>query len=191
MTPPDSTPSCEDVLDAYAVEPDHGRATLEQYLRDYPQYAAELVDLSRELARHLPVSTAPLSSEDQSLIESAWQRHVGGVFNTAADPFAALTVVDLRAIARQLDVPRQILAAFRERKVIVASIPRRFLECLATAMNTQVESVLNALSVPPALAPARSYKADTKPESDPQVTFERLLADAGVTGDQRARLTAD
>ena len=46
-----SAPSREDVLDAFAVEPNHERNTLERYLRDYPQYAAELVDLSRELSR--------------------------------------------------------------------------------------------------------------------------------------------
>jgi hypothetical protein len=191
MTQPDFTPSCEDVLDAYAVEPDHSRATLEKYLRDYPQYAAELVDLSRELARDAPVNTAPLSAEDRNMIESAWRRHLGGVSHFQVDPFETLSVTDLRAIAKQLGVPRQVLAAFRERKVVVSSIPRRFLEGLAAAMNTHVEAVLNTLSLPPALESARSFKADAKPQSDPQVAFERLLTDAGVTDDQRTRLMAD
>ena len=35
MKPATSKLSCEDVLNAFAVEPSHERATLERYLRDY------------------------------------------------------------------------------------------------------------------------------------------------------------
>jgi len=191
MTSPNPTPSCEDVLDAFAAEPDHGQSTLDHYLRNYPQYATELVELSQELAQPLAVNTAPLSEEDYQRIELAWLRHLDGFSNSVLDPFASLTVANLRAIAKQLNVPRQILAAFRERKVIASSIPKPFLGNLAAAMNTQIETVLKALSLPPTSELARSYKADTKPETDLQVTFEQLLKDASVAEDQRARLMAD
>ena len=49
MTPSADKPSRQDVLDAFAVEPHTGRATLERYLRDYPELATELLDLSRML----------------------------------------------------------------------------------------------------------------------------------------------
>ena len=49
MMPADSRPSREDVLYAFAVEPTSGRETLERYLRDYPEYTTELIDLSYDL----------------------------------------------------------------------------------------------------------------------------------------------
>lgn len=191
MTPPDSSPTCDDVLNAFAVEANHDRPTLERYLRDYPQYAAELVDLSQELARDLPVSTVPLSGEDQSMIDSAWERHIGRV-SDPGDPFASLTLIQWRAAANELGVPRQILSAFRERKVIATSVPRSFLERLAATMNTTVDWWRDALALLLMLVPAfRQYKADARPAVDHQVTFERLLADAQITGEQRSFLLAE
>ena len=43
-------PNREDVLDALAMEQECDRETLERYLRDYPEFAVELIDLSRELS---------------------------------------------------------------------------------------------------------------------------------------------
>jgi hypothetical protein len=67
--------SRKDVLYSFAVEPDLGRKTLERYILTYPEYAAELVDLSYELSKKDYESDAPLSDEDKALINKAWQRH--------------------------------------------------------------------------------------------------------------------
>jgi hypothetical protein len=64
MSPAGERPSREAVLDAFAVESEPDRSTLERYLRLYPEYAAELVDLSRELSRETS-KTAP-SAADQA-----------------------------------------------------------------------------------------------------------------------------
>ena len=53
MSPAATRPSRESVLDAFAVESEPGRSTLERYLRLYPEYAGELIDLSRELSREV------------------------------------------------------------------------------------------------------------------------------------------
>ena len=45
--------SRDDVLYAFAIEEDMGHDTLVNYLTAYPQYASDLVDLSRELSRTL------------------------------------------------------------------------------------------------------------------------------------------
>lgn len=191
MNAPESFPSREDVLGAFAVEADHGRATLERYLRDYPQYAGDLIDLSHELAQHVDVSTAPLSAEDESLITSAWRRHTASGHQPLVDPMARLTVPELRTVAQQLGVPRQILAAFRERKVIIASVPRAFLARLASLLGTPLEELQNTLARAPTLELARSYKADEKPQTEPPATFEQLLTDACVPQDQRAALLSE
>lgn len=69
------TGSKQDVLDDFAVDW-KGKATLERYLRDYPQFAEELIDLAFELDRpETPASEKPLSAEDQAVIDEAWQRY--------------------------------------------------------------------------------------------------------------------
>jgi hypothetical protein len=191
MSPAVRQPSREDVLDAFAVEPNPGRKTLERYLRDYPSYASELVDLSRELSGNICDYEVSLSAEDQALIESAWQRHVDAAPKVVSDPFAALSVTELRQVAKQLDVPRQIITAFRERRVIVSSVPRRFLGRLAEAVNSTADIVVATLTLQPGPALARTYKSDSKPAANAAVTFERLLIDAGVPEEKRALLMSD
>lgn len=190
MSPAGERPSRESVLDAFAVESEPGRSTLERYLRLYPEYAGELIDLSRELSREACEDAAPLSAADQTLIDAAWSQHAKVVPAAAADPFAVLTVDDWRTVAQVLDVPRQVVTALRERRISLVSIPRRFLQRLAEAVRSSVEQL--ELSWEPApLVVARSYKADSKPAVGEQVTFEQVLIDAGVPAEKRARLLSE
>lgn len=189
MSPAAKRPSRESVLDAFAVESEPGRSTLERYLRLYPEYAGELVDLSRELSREVCDDTAPLSAADQALIDGAWTQHAAAMPAATVDPLASLTVDDWRAVAQRLDVPRQVVTALRERRVSRVSIPRRFFGKLAEAVSSTVAQL--ELSWGPAQLAARSYKADAKPTVGEQVTLEQVLIDAGVPAEKRARLLAE
>jgi hypothetical protein len=183
-------PSRESVLDAFAVESEPGRSTLERYLRLYPEYTEQLIDLARELSRESCENAAPLSAADEALIDAAWSRHTKAVPAAASDPFAALTVDDRRTVAQVLDVPRQVVTALCERRVSLSSIPRRFLTMLAEAMRSSVAQLESSWRPAPLLV-ARSYKADSKPAAGDQVTFEQVLIDAGVPPEKRARLLAE
>jgi hypothetical protein len=191
MNPNAHRPSREEVLDAFAVESSHGREILEHYLREYPHFATDLVDLSRELSRVSGEAEGPMSQQEQAMIEAAWHQHARLETKSAKDPFSALSVTRLREIALQLDVPRQVVTAFRERRVVAASVPRQFLTRMATVLNCTVDLLVNTLSTPPGSGLARSYKADVKPLVQTAVTFERLLIDAGVSEEKRTILLAD
>lgn len=191
MSDPNSNAALDDVLDAFAVEPTPGRDTLERYLRRYPQFANELIDLSRELHRELPTETGPETPEDHARIEAAWRRHREGTLQALSDPFSALSTDELRALANTLDVPRQVITAFRDRKVILSSVPRRFLARLAAGLNRSLDALLPALPTTSALAGARSHKSEVKPSDSEPVTFERVLIDAGVPQEKRARLLVE
>lgn len=192
MTPSTDQPSRENVLYAFSVEPDVGRATLERYLKAYPQYAEDLVDLSYEILRAFEdEDESTLSAEDQLLIDGAWRSFQKAAPEGVSDPFAELSVTELREIARRVDVPRQVITAFRERRVLVESVPGRFLSQLATAMNSTVEGLLNALAFSPTPQLGRSYKADVKPSAEARISFERLLVDAGVSDEKRDVLLTD
>lgn len=183
-------PSRESVLEAFAVESEPGRATLERYLRLYPEYATELVDLSLELSCEAYEYYAPLSPGDESLIDAAWAKHVAATPTATTDPFTSLTIDDWRTVAQRLDVPRQVVTALRERRVSLASIPQLFLQKLAEAMNSTVSQLESAWE---AACPhlARSYKADCKPATGTQISLEQVLIDAGVPADKLARLLAE
>jgi hypothetical protein len=181
----------EEVLDAFAVEPDADGATLERYLRDYPEYAASLVDLSRERSRFVRENKEPLTAEDEAKTNEAWEKYVEYAQKIVADPLAALSVEKLRTIAARLDVPRQIVTAFRERRVDVASVPRRFLARFAEAVDTTVEAFTSALTISSGQSFARSYKAVDRPRAAAAVTFEQLLIEAGISEEKRAALMAD
>ncbi len=64
----------KDVLYAFSMEPSQSHDMLKKYLQDYPQYAAELIDLSYELSRELD-EDRPLSDEDRALIDSALAKY--------------------------------------------------------------------------------------------------------------------
>ncbi|MCP3440661.1 hypothetical protein [Bradyrhizobium sp. CCGUVB14] len=190
MSPAGARPSREDVLDAFAVETIPDRATLERYLRLYPEYAAELVDLSRELGRECHDETGPLTADDSKLLDAVWARHAAALPTAATEPFAALTADDWRKVARRLDVPRQVVTALRERRVLLISIPKRFLQMFADAAGSTIALVEAAWGSPESYL-ARSYKADSKPTVGEQVTLEQVLIEAGVPAEKRIRLLSE
>lgn len=190
--PTDFQPSSEDVLYAFAVEPISGRNTLEQYLRDYPQYAAELIDLSYELSREIYEREMPLSDEDLALIDSGWERYANAVANEIIDPLISMSVDQQRKLAQILDVPRQVISAFRERKVELASVPNPFLEHFASIVNSTVEIMFgNVTRLSPKTGLSTSYKADDRPTAQTSITFEQLLIEANVPPEKLALLMKD
>ena len=189
MKPGTSTLSSEDVLNAFAVEPAHDRSTLERYLREFPQFAIELAHLSHELSR-TAVKAPSLSANDKAKIDEAWKRYSSFSPPSAVNILAALSVPQLRELAIRLDVPRQIISAFREHRVVVSSIPQRFLSRFAAALDASVEQVTAVLRLPLEATCVRSHKSDEKPIMAAPATFEQLLIEAQVPEDKRAELMA-
>lgn len=190
MSADNARPSRESVLDAFAVESEHGRATLQRYLELYPEYAGELVDLSREFNRAKVIDLEALSPAEQALVEAAWSKHKAAVSTKTAAALTVLTADEWRAVAQELDVPRQVVTALREKRIALSSIPRRFLGRLADATRSSIDQ-LEAFWSAGQFAGARSYKADGKPSIGSQATFEQALIDAGVPAEKRAALLAE
>ena len=191
MSRPAPEPSRRDVLGAFAVEADTGRATLERYLREYPQFATELLDLSRILDSPIWDEETPLSPEDKARIDAAWLRHAAAAPEVLTDPFSSLSVQERRNVAERLGVPRQVLTAFRNRRVIMSSVPGPFLSRLAELLKTAPEQLVRTLSLPAAPVPAQSYRSEGTPVASEPVSFERVLIDAGVPEDTRAELMSE
>jgi len=185
------TPQLEDILDAFAMEATHAKATLDRYLTAHPQFAADLIDLSRELLRAEVPADVDLAPGDAAKIDAAWARHAAARPQLAADPFAALSPTRSREVATELGVPRQVIAAFRERRIELASVPGAFLRRLAGALAASFDDFVAWMTPPPGNALARSYRSDGQPNAAAQVSFERILIDAGVSEADRASLLRD
>jgi hypothetical protein len=181
-----SVPTEDEVLDAFAVEPNHDAATIRHYLQAYPQYAEALVDLSRELSRELS-EDEPLSDREIARIDDAVRRYVGG---PSSARFAPPTVEQCRAAAKELRVPRQVITAILECKVEVETISRRTRERLAAQFNATLEGMVEALSGSQ-MSTSRSYKADKRPFVGEKVSFERVLREAGVSEETIADLASE
>ena len=188
--------SAEDVLFAFSVEPRHDRQTLERYLKSYPQFADDLLDLSHELRISASLGPADVLAEDEASFQAAWQQYsavapqgvpsasVGDLFNR----FKGKTFV---ALAEALLIPRSVLVALRDRLVVPSSIPTGFIRRFAQAAGATVDSVQQYLTLPPITSAAANFKADQKPETQAQVTFEALLAQSNLTAEQTAALQKD
>jgi hypothetical protein len=191
-TPANSPPSKEDVLYAFAMEATSGRDTLEQYLRDYPRYAAELIDLSYELSCEVDENEMPLSAEDRALIDSAWERHAEALPNEIVDPLMSMSVAQQQELAQILDIPRQVILAFRERRVDLTSVPSCFLDRFASMANSTVEIMFgNVTRLSPKTGLSTSYKADDRPTTQTPITFEQILIEANVSPEKLALLMQD
>lgn len=182
--------SLEDVLESFSVESEVGAATLKRYLGAYPAFAADLIDLSREISRTTIDDAAPLSVDDQRLIGSAITRIQIAPGKAAMDPLANLSAQRMREISKALSVPRQVVLAFQERAVIGASVPQRFLNQFAALMQYSAQQLLAALAQPQAAAKG-SYKSERRPNDEAKVTFEQVLRNADLSDGEIAALMED
>jgi hypothetical protein len=65
--------AAEDILAAFAVEPNHDKTTLDWYLKAYPDLTSELLELALELEFD-DVDDAPLDL-DSPLVVASWRRY--------------------------------------------------------------------------------------------------------------------
>jgi hypothetical protein len=192
MTSNSPAMSVEDVIDQFMMEDEHDGDTLERYVRAHPQFALQLIDLSRLIANPNVEDDNPLSATDQSRIDAAWITHSAARPATSAndDPFATLIGARGKAMSVTLGVPRQVITCFRERKIDPSTVPPPILRHFAGEFELPLAHVIAAMQLPAQVSTGRSYKAHGKPGRGEQISFEQVLIDAGVSDADRARLLA-
>jgi hypothetical protein len=181
--------SLMEVLDAFAVEPAHDRTTLERYLRDYPQYASPLCQLSFELNR-TDLAEAMLKAADEDLVSRAWSRRVSTYGARAVNPLAGLSPAERGSLARDLGIKLQVMSMFREARIALETVPAGFMRRFAERLHTSVDTLLGGLAVP-APATAQAFKADERPATEHGIIFERALRESGAKEDEISALMQD
>lgn len=151
----------------------------------FDQYLKEAGEDGSELERRATDAIGAALARHESAAAS------GSPAPTIQDKLAALSVAQQREVALQLGVPRNVVTAFRERRVIPTTVPRTFLSRLASAIAMLADELLAVLSAPPAPQASHQHKSDEKPQAPTQATFEQLLKDGGVSPERRAELLRD
>jgi len=193
MTAENAKPGEEEVLLAFSVEPTHDGKTLERYLKEYPEHATALVECSNELM------IASIRSDEEAVtsevaVDRAWLRFQTAV-NTpddtiATNPFAKLNRTALRSLAKRLDITNLLLVRLRDRGIDVATIPRRFVQKLATELGATADAVMTYLSSPPGMVSNHSFRSTGKPTVTAQVSFEYAIETSQLTQAQQEALKA-
>nr|WP_303684079.1 hypothetical protein [Brevundimonas naejangsanensis] len=194
MTSTSPAMTLDGVLEQFMMEDAHDGATLARYVRAYPQFALQLIDLSRLIATpDAQDSEEPLSAPDQSRIDAAWIIHKAAVPapSTDDDPFAALTGARGKAVAVRFGVPRQVITGFREHRVDPSTVPAPIARVFADEFDLPLAHVIAAMHRPTAMLVGRSFKAENKPGAAGKISFEQLLIDAGMSDADRVRLLAN
>jgi len=181
----------DEVLDDFALEVEKDSDALERYIARHPELALDLVDVARDVMRRPAPTPAPLSRREESLIDAGCRRVLQAAAPVTSPALRGRSVGDLRSIAAALGLPRQVLSALAGGRAIFTTIPECFLVRLAEAAGATLERVRAELDVPAPLALASSFKADRPLTAAEQVPFERLLIDAGLSPEDRARLLSD
>lgn len=185
----------EDVLLAFTAEPDHGRTTLEDYVRRYPLHAEAITALAVDLMLAPQRDQSSYSPTDVA-VDRAWQafsavaipletKSVGAVYNL----IGALPNKDFRALAARVGANTLFLSQLRDRTIDLATIPSRFIEHLAKELAVTVAAVMEDLGRPPsAVATSERFKAEVKPRAGDRITFEQAIQNSNLDPDQQRKL---
>ena len=188
-----SRPGEEEVLLAFSVEPTHDHKTLEQYLREYPEHTKALVACSIEFMVDATRSyEVAVTSEDA--VDHAWQRFQSTVELpgdvSVINPFATLNPTAYKSLAKKLHINNLLLVRLRDRAIVAATIPRRFVQGLASELGSTVESVMDYLRSPPAMVSGHSFRSSVKPAVTEQISFAEAIEKSQLTPAQQDALKA-
>lgn len=178
----------DEILGAFSVEPVHDLATLKSYLKRYPQFAEDLVELSF-LISDLTEDDVPLSEHDQNRVESACSRIQRPSSSPTITVLARLKERSVE-VASTLGVPRQVVTALRECVVDVSTLTQRVASSVARQLEVSVDEFRIALAGPEQSAP-RLYRSDHPPRSSGKVSFEQVLREANVPEQKIVELLQD
>ena len=188
-----SITSEEEVLLAFSVEPKHDRETLAQYLREHPEHAKALVTCSIELMVDSKRCDEVVMTSESS-VDRAWQRFQNAVSDPddvlAENPFATLNPGSCRSLAKKLNITNLLLVRLRDRAIIATTIPRTFVQMLATELGASAEAVMDYLQSPPAMVSNHSFRSAVKPAVAEQISFTEALELSQLTPAQLNDLKA-
>lgn len=171
----------EDIFSDFAMEEALTPEVLNAYITRYPQLAVELTDLFHDLA------IADLSAAAE-LMPLELKPTNAFLADGLAAVSAALSGDGLRSLARELGLPRDFVAGFRDVKVRLGSVPASVLTNLARAIEVRTQYLIAYLQQSNGTPRAVAFKADGKPQASSVMEYDDFVDSLGLTDAEAAAL---
>lgn len=201
MMPMDRRPSREDVLMDFATAQDGAAGErLEAFVRRFPEYEAELVELAEELG-WVDWDDAPdCAAVDEAMAQAALERFArveAGLVSTpatpaaaAADPFAALDPRGFRRAATAFGASVMFIGRLKDRLIQAEDLTTGFVARLAQVLDTRADALAAFLSGPPRVTAGMRFKADGKPQAMKKQSLAEALDSSNLTAEQKRHLSS-
>lgn len=201
-------PTLDQVLFEFMTENENPtREALTEWIRRYPQYERELVDLAVDwFQMSLPLpSGSPVEDEaavvargvnyvHQFLLEEEAHRQM---LPKPSRPFlgfikeAKTLHISLDQIAERVGLTPALLAAVDQRMMRYASLPAELVQGLVDVLGRDLPTGSLYLQMQPAIPGRQRFKSDQTPQVSEQVDFfDEVRADPDLTEEQRQRWLA-
>lgn len=181
--------TADEVIEAFALEPQQDLDTLLRYLDAYPDHAAALVDFALELeivAADLSLA-ATAANEKRASEALARLQAFDEQASATADKVDLFAGVDLMALETATGIARVILMSLRNREVETDSIDLPVLTKLARYFRTGIESLRSTLERPSALPVSLAFKSTGKPTAGSRRPLAYFMENSGLTEEQKRR----
>jgi hypothetical protein len=204
-TPPRSPTPLRNVLYELALaRPAPDAALVDEFVRRYPEYAADLTEYAIELALdavaapHEPTDVpAAATTPGVSRAMSRFHRRLYAVqgeaeaAKTAAaveNPFEKLDRPAMRALAQRLRANTVFVMKLRDRLITGDTMTAAFLRRIADELGVLPETVVAHFAAPACVPRGAHFKAETKPQAGEKQTFEEAVRSCGLTPEQQHSL---
>jgi hypothetical protein len=185
------------------AKPAPDAALVDEFVRDYPEYAAELTEYAIELALDaiavqsepvdLPVATTtPSVSRAMSrfhtrlhAVRKATDAEAATVAPAVENPFATLNRSAMRALAQRLHANTVFVMKLRDRLIAGDTMTESFLRRIADELGMLREHIVAHFAAPTSIQSSAHFKADTKPAAGEKQTFEEAVRSCGLTPEQQ------
>jgi hypothetical protein len=193
----------DQILDAYIIENEAmSKETLKEWIRRYPQYERELMDVTVTLIKMQATPPTNISKDEEDILI---QRGISVVHNLlreeqarqqkksdASYPIQGLVKeanrrnISLDQFANLVDLTPALLAKIDRRLIKYSSIPLQLLGSIASVLDRGVLSIVKYLQPRPTIPKQMRFKAHGTPQVGKQVDFfDEIRKDPELKDDLR------
>lgn len=210
MSTSNSTVQLRDVLYAFSMaKPVPDAPLLDEFVKRYPQYAAEITDFAIEVAIDAagddkieadnagttvsPAVSRAMSRFQNRLFEVQHGKAAGATAASAVaspteNPFAALDRTAFRGLANRLDVSTLFVTKLRDRQIDPNTMTAGFRKRVANELSVPLDVIVAHFGARPEGQAPQFYKAEQKPTTVAQQSFEEAVRSSGLTEEQQRHL---
>jgi hypothetical protein len=190
-------PEADEVLMQFAAERSLPTpAQLQHYIQEFPQFKAELIEFAASLVEDQfhgePVETETSEAAAQRAVSQfqnlryEYAKRGMPVSSAKADnPISRLSKGEFGELVAKLQLPKQVVAKLRDRKIQFGTIPARLIDALASGLEVARDGVIAHLMARPQMARlTTSSLSPGEPRETRQESFEEALASACLSPEQ-------